>query len=174
MNKKLNWKKYLDLHCIILLSVLLVGMNFVCLGFAENGLDAPLSYDGGDTLWEGVNIKTIAEHGWLWENSRLGAPYTQFSHDFQASFLRNFENVCTFVITRFIKDPFSAFNVQFLLAIVLCGITSFIVLRQLKVSRLFSLAGAILYATSPYIYNRAMAHFVIGACYFVPQRKKRN
>ena len=157
-----------DVLCIILLSVLLIGMNFVCLGFAQNGLDAPLSYAGGDDFSQGVNIKSIAEHGWLWENTRLGAPYTQFFHDFQASFLMNFENVCTFIITRFTKDPFIAFNIQFLLAIVLCGIISFIVLRQLKVSRLLALAGAILYATSPYIYNRAMGHFILGACYFVP------
>lgn len=157
-----------DVLCIILLSVLLIGMNFVCLGFAQNGLDAPLSYAGVDDFSEGVNIKSIAEHGWLWENTRLGAPYTQFFHDFQASFLMNFENVCTFIITRFIKDPFAAFNIQFLLAIVLCGIISFIVLRQLKISRLLALAGAILYATSPYIYNRAMGHFILGACYFIP------
>lgn len=157
-----------DVLCIILLSVLLIGMNFICLGFAQNGLDAPLSYDTGDDLSEGVNIKSIAEHGWLWENTRLGAPYTQFFHDFQASFLMNFENACTFAITRFTKDPFIAFNIQFLLAIVFCGATSFIVLRQLKVSRLLALAGAILYATSPYIYNRLMGHFILGACYFVP------
>lgn len=168
MRMKVNSSHRQDVLCIIFLSVLLIGMNFVCLGFAQNGLDAPLSYDTGDDLSEGVNIKSIAEHGWLWENTRLGAPYTQFFHDFQASFLMNFENVCTFIITRFAKDPFIAFNIQFLLAIVLCGIISFIVLRQLKVSRLLALAGAILYATSPYIYNRLMGHFILGACYFVP------
>ncbi len=157
-----------DLGCIIILSLLIVAMNYVCLGFAENGLAAPFSYGGGDDFWRAMDLKTLAEQNRVIGNVRLGAPYTATFYDFPGNLLIHFENACTFIITRFTKDPFTTYNLLLLLAFVLCGTSAFIVLRQLKAVRPLALAGALLYATSPYIYIRMQAHYCLGVSYFVP------
>ncbi len=142
--------------------------NYICLGFAVNGLSVPFSYAYGDDFTEAVLIRTIIENGWIGVNNHLGAPFYMTFYDFQAFFLMNFENFIVFIISRFIKDPFTIFNIQYLFTFALCSVTAFIVLRCLKVKRVFSSIGALMFGMSPCIYMRAMGHYCLAACYFVP------
>ena len=153
---------------LIAICLFLFAVNFVCLGFASNGISSPLQYGGGDTEFEYYCIKGICDNGWFWGNDKIGAPYGTNMFDFPVVFILNFENLLTKIVTLFSKSPFIVFNILYLFTFVLCGITSFFVLRTIGVKRVFSAVGAIVFGMSPYIYNRGVAHFSLGACYFIP------
>ena len=157
-------------ECItIFIIVLFLGvLNYICLGFAKNGIDAPISYSGGDDFTQAMSIKTYIEKGWIGKNDLLGAPYDMTFYDFPTNFLMNVDNLNTFIFSRFTNNPFVVFNIQYIWTIMLCAIVAFIVLRCLKINRIFAILGSILYGMSPYIYSRGMGHFCLGACEFIP------
>ena len=160
--------KTIDYVLVFSISILLYLINYVCLGFASSGITVPFEYGGGDGITEAMSIKTISDFGWIGTNRLLGAPYEMTFYDFQTNFLMNFENLTAFIISRFVKDPYTVFNLQYLFTFALCGFTAFIVLRYLKIKRIFATIGALLYGMSPYIYSRGMGHYCLGACYFIP------
>lgn len=160
--------KTIDYVLVFSISMLLCLINYICLGFASSGINVPFSYGGGDDITQAVSIKTISDFGWIGTNRLIGAPYEMTFYDFQTFFLMNFENLTAFIISRFVKDPYTVFNLQYLFTFALCGFTAFIVLRYLKIKRIFATIGALLYGMSPYIYSRSMSHYCLGVCYFVP------
>lgn len=153
---------------VLFIVFMLTSVNFVCIGFAKNGINAPISYGGGDGFSEARIVKNIIQTGWNLSNNNIGAPYSASTFDFPSEFLMNVDFLGMKFFSLFSKDPYTVFNLQFLYTFSLCGIISFIVLRLIGVELVFSILGAILYGMSPYIYSRGMGHYCLGACYFVP------
>ena len=168
LGKSNSTKQTADLQFILLVAFFLLLINFVCLGFYKVGLDSPISYSGGDDFSQAAITKSVADFNWIHENRFIGAPYKSIFYDYPSFFLMNTENLIAFIISRFVKNPFKVFNLQYLFTIMLCGITSFMVLRYLSIKRLFAAVGALLYGMSPYIYSRGMGHYCLAACYFIP------
>lgn len=158
-----------NITVILFMALFLLLLNYFCLGFAQNGVDSPMAYYGGDDFTEAVRVKTIIENSWVVNNNnKIGMPFGGNAFDFPANLLMNTENFITFIISRFLKDPYIVFNVQYLFSILLCAIIAFYVLTQLSISLPFAIIGAIIYGMSPYIYSRGMEHFCLAACYYIP------
>ena len=169
-NKGLGLKHYIskDVFFIFVIIIFLLLVNYVCLGFYLNGLDAPCFYGGGDDFSLFRIVKTIIDEGWNVPNPYIGVPFCLNAYDFPAESLMNFELLCFRFFSMFSKSPFKVFNLQYLFTFSFCGVTAYLVFRYLGVCYFFSSIGGILYGMSPYIYLRGCGHYSLAACYFIP------
>lgn len=139
------------------------------LGFWQLGFEYPYGYSlGGDDYSILVQAKELAQQKWFWSTERLGAPFGQNMLDYPAVLLQNTEYLPIKFWSLWTKDPAVIVNIQFLLTFCLCSVTAYLVLRKMSVTPLFSVCGALLFAFSPYIYGRGLAHYCLAACYFIP------
>lgn len=166
VNKEYKYLPEIVSAGIIFCTIFLVVYCF--LGFNKAGIGAPWSYHGGDDFTHYTFVKTAVEGGWIWANGKLGAPYGSCYFDQANMLLMNTEFLVAKVLGIFIKDIVTLVNVQYLLTFCLCGISSFFVLRELNIRRIYAILGGIFFGLSPYIFERAIAHYCLGACYFVP------
>src|SRR6185295_19957262 len=84
-------------------------------------LHVPLHYNG-DALIHTMFIKTIVDHGWYWQNPRLGAPGGLEMYDVPA--VDNSAAVVLALIGLFAKDPFLILNIFYLLTFPLVTISA--------------------------------------------------
>ncbi|MBQ7535763.1 MAG: hypothetical protein IJT43_09125 [Stomatobaculum sp.] len=138
------------------------------LGFMQAGFQYPYAYNGGDDYSLLSQTKQLIQERWLWSTDRLGAPYGQNLLDYPSVLLQNTEYLSIKFWSLWIKDPVVIVNIQLLLTFVFCSITAYYVLRKLGTGRFLSVCGSLLFAFAPYIYGRAVTHYCLTACYFVP------
>ena len=165
--KKVKWGKS-DYIYMVLLAIAVMTVQYIFLGFAENGMDSPFGYAGGDDLTTVVKIRAIGENGWFWPNENLGAPFGYTAFDHAGSNLQMVDNLLSKLLYAFLQDPVVTLNVQYLLTFALCGVTAFGVLRALGIGQAMSACGAIVFGLSPYITMRGVGHLCLGEAYFVP------
>jgi phosphoglycerol transferase len=125
----------------------------------------PLHYNG-DALIHTMFIQTIVDHGWYWQNPRLGAPGGLEMYDVPA--VDNSAAVILALIGFFTKDPFLILNIFYLLTFPLVTISALYVFRQLNLSYATSLFGSLVYTFSPYHFMRGESHLFLSAYYFIP------
>jgi phosphoglycerol transferase len=128
-------------------------------------LHVPLHYNG-DALIHTMFIKTIVDHGWYWQNPRLGAPGGLEMYDVPA--VDNSAAVVLALIGLFAKDPFLILNIFYLLTFPLVTISALYVFRQLNLSYATSLFGSLAYTFLPYHFMRGESHLFLAAYYFIP------
>lgn len=150
------------------LSAIVFVIAYVSLGFAKYGISIPFAYGGGDDFSGIVNTKLIGETGWFWYNDKIGAPFGANAFDFSANMLLNFDMLVIKIISVFVKDPISVNNLRYILIFPMCTVSAFYVLRTLKINRVFSSFGSVIFSLTPYIFYRNVAHFSLSTCYFVP------
>lgn len=161
-------KKHADAFLGTGIAVVLFLAVFIFQGFAEYGLSVPFYYHGGDDISSIVTAKLIEESGWFWFNDRIGAPFGATSFDFTANMLQNVEILIAKLISLFVNDPVAATNLRHILIFPMCGISAFYVLRTLKVGRVISTFGSMMYALTPFIFYRGIVHYPLATAYFIP------
>jgi phosphoglycerol transferase len=145
-----------------LLSLLIV---FLLLKLYRADFKVPLHYNG-DALLHSMFIKGMIEHGWYWQNPRLGAPGDLKMYDFPA--VDNSAAVVLKFLSLFSSHPIVVLNLFYLLTFPLIAISSLYVLRQFNISFGPALFGSLLYTFLPYHFMRDESHLFLSAYYFIP------
>ena len=129
-------------------------------------LDVPfeISWDSltGQTL-----VKGVLDNGWHWTNDYIGAPYGTQLYDFPQGD-SNLHFLVIKVLGVFSGDHVVVFNVFWLLGFPLCGLTAWLVLRDLGLPGIPAVTCAVLFAILPYHFWRGEAHVLLAAYYVVP------
>jgi hypothetical protein len=120
----------------------------------------------GDTMFYGLLIKGIGEHGWYLNNTNIGMPYGAQLHDFPIP--DTFNLLLMKLGTWFTDDHALILNLFFILTFPLVTITSFYVFRQFNLSFFPALLGSMLYTFTPYHLSRGESHLMYSAYYVVP------
>ncbi len=137
-------------------------------GITLGNLSLPFVYMGWDDFETYVDVTNIRDTGWLWHSARLGAPFGAEFHDFPVIFLHNFDELLFKAVLVFVPDVFETVNVVFLLTPVLSCWTSYFVLRELGVSRLAGMGGALTFAFLPFYFLRNEFHMMLTLFSFAP------
>ncbi len=161
---KLNY----DVALCAVLSIVALIIAAVSLGFAKYGVKIPFAYGGGDDFTGIASTKLIGETGWFWYNDKIGAPFGSNAFDFSANMLMNFDMLVIRVLFLFVKDAVTVNNIRYLLVFPMCAVSAFYALRSMRINRVLSSFGAVIFSLTPYIFYRNVTHFSLSACYFVP------
>ena len=157
-----------DFVILIFLSVSVWFVAASSLGFLSAGFGSIYSYAGNDDMATISQVKELLQENWVWSTNRLGAPYGHEALAYPSICLQILEFLMFKFWGIFTKNVPTVINLQFVFTFVLCAIIAYLVLRKMKVGYFLSTGGAVLYAFSPYIYGRNIAHYCLAACYFVP------
>jgi hypothetical protein len=133
----------------------------------RGSLHVPYIYVGDANFYHSV-LKGILEHGWFWHNPSLGAPNEQQLFDFP-NVSGDLINVFAWkFLGLFTSDPAVVLNLFFLLTFPAVGLTSYLVLRRLGLSRAASIACSVLFTVLPYHFTRGEGHLLLAAYFAVP------
>ena len=157
-----------DLGIGIILAIGMIFLSCLILGYFVEGIDAPYQYNAGDDYSIINQIKQLTQESWLWTTDRLGAPYGQQVFDYASFFLQIPEYLFIKILTLFSSDVPVIENLLYLFTFVFCSLSAYIVLRKMSIHYFFAVCGSILYAYTPYIFERRLSHYCLTACYFVP------
>jgi phosphoglycerol transferase len=131
------------------------------------GLTPNLSYPysmGGDTSFMNWGIQRLIE-GWIFDNSRSGYPFGSNFRDYPGSDIGNF--LLLKILGMLFGSHYAATNLFFLLSFPCVTIVTFAVLRSLKLNKLSSITGALLFAFAPFHFLR-MGHLTYCLYFVVP------
>ena len=111
----------------------------------------PYTYagDGISYMW---NIKRVIEETWFFTNSNTGYPFGSNHLDYPTSDTGNY--VILKIIGTVFQSPVAALNLYFLLGFSFVFVATYIVLRTLGASLIFSIAGSVLYAFTSFHFGR--------------------
>ena len=122
----------------------------------------------GDTYLGLSAIKGMLENGWFLVNPALGAPAGQNLVDFSGF---NGDHLYWFVLRFlgfFISDPVLLLNTFFVLGFAMIGGVAYVVLRDLGVRRITSLALSAFYANLAFHFHHGEGHLVLSNYFAVP------
>lgn len=166
--KKFALKMYKDVVAVVLMLALMSVIVYVLMDMKNFDLAYPMSYDGGDGMSYLANAVMLTEGSTVVETDRLGAPYGYTGYDFYASSFHGFDNMLLKILVGITNQPALAVNLLFLLLFPMISLSSYFVLRQMRVKQWVAVGGALTYAFMPYLFMRGMNHFVLASYYFVP------
>jgi phosphoglycerol transferase len=131
-------------------------------------LHLPMAPSGSDSNFVIAIVKGMLEHGWIFSNPDIGAPFgTQF-YDYPVG-LGEVLHIAVMRMFGFVSDdPVAIVNVFYVLTYPLVAASAFAVLRALRFPRGISLVCAVLYALLPYHFLRGEVHLTLSAYYGVP------
>lgn len=162
-----NTLKWYDLLIALGVGGLAAIIMYIFIGYMHSGLGSAATL-WGDNMSQTMMIKTIRDTGWYFENDMIGAPYGAEFYNIPTYCTMNFESLIVWLILLFVPDVFAAYNIQVLFCFFLAGITAYLVLRALRINRLWSIVGGLAFGMAPYIQGRMMGHLCLAAAYFVP------
>jgi len=148
-------------------SLLSIVLLVFFLDLNRGSINIPYAY-WGDALVYSSWIKSIVENGWWFENIRLGAPFGQVLHDFPYPATATLQLLVIKLIGFFITDHWVVHNIYYVLTFPLTALTSFIVLRVLRLSAASSISGSLIFTFLPYHFFRGMHHLFSSGYYIVP------
>lgn len=122
----------------------------------------------GDTYLGLSAIKGMLENGWFLVNPALGAPDGQNLVDFSGF---NGDHLYWFVLRflgLFISDPVLLLNTFFVLGFAMISGVAYVVLRDLGVRRMTSLALSAFYANLAFHFHHGEGHLVLSNYFAVP------
>ena len=141
--------------------------GFLVLRPWRGSLHVPYAYLGDANFYHSV-LKGILEHGWFWHNPSLGAPGTQQLFDFPNVSGDLLDVFVWKFLGLFTSDSAVVLNLFFLLTFPAVGLSAYLVLRRLGLSRAASIACSVLFTVMPYHFTRGEDHLLLGAYYAVP------
>lgn len=141
------------------------GFLFLVLKLWEADLKIPFGYDG-DFLSASSVIKSILDHGWYIINPSLGAPFHLNMNDYPLGG-DNFNFLIIKMLSLYSHDYAIVTNLFFLLSFYFAYISSYWVMRLLKIHFILSIFGSILFAFMPYHFFRANGGHLFLAFYFM-------
>ncbi len=133
----------------------------------RGALDVPYAYLGDANLYQ-TYIKDVLDHGWYWHNPNLGAPAGQQLFDYPGVAGDTLNVLLMKFVGLFCSDAPVVMNLFFLAGFFLVGLTAYLVLRRLTLSRPTAIVCSALYALLPYHFLRAEYHLFLAAYYAVP------
>jgi phosphoglycerol transferase len=132
----------------------------------EGGLRIPFTYDG-DALSVGALVQTTIDKGWIYETSRLGAPFAADARDYALG--GDNLNWLVFRILAFGSQDWALVtNLFFIATFPAAALSAFFALRWLGASRWTALPAAVLFAFMPYHFARGTAHLLLASYWVVP------
>ena len=135
-----------DILIGVILSIVTALLAVSSLGFLREGLDAPFVYSGADDFTIISQIKQLTEERWIWSTDRLGAPYSQQVYDHSSFFLQNTEFLIIKLYSLFTKNVSIIENILYLNTFIICGLSSYFVMRKMNLKQEFAFCGSVLYA----------------------------
>lgn len=123
-------------------------------------------YFNGDALAVASHFKTVIETGWYESQPLLGAPYGQHYNDYPTA--DNLHFFAALVLSVFSHDFGFVMNLYFLLGFPLAAMAAVWFLRLVGVSRILSVALAVVYALAPYHFVKGEGHLFLASYYVVP------
>lgn len=152
----------------VLLMVVVGVVLYLVLGLKEADIAKyPLFYSsGGDGMTGLVTAKAMLENGWIYKNPYLGAPFDGTNYDATTmELLLSLIEQCLIWITG---NWILAYNLFYLSAYFLIGITAFYALKKLNINEVIALPSAVIYAFAPYHQMRGTGHLYLGMYFMVP------
>lgn len=163
---KLELKKDL-LAGLLYLGLAILGIMLLFDTF-QIDLHVPVIYGGGDECTMLADTKAIIEQGWCLTIDRMGAPGQAEYYDYPTSTLHNTDLVILKFFSLFTHETGLILNLTYFTLICLAGLNLFIALRILKVRRSLSIMAGLLFAFSPYMDFRSIAHLVLSNYMVLP------
>ncbi|GFH91372.1 hypothetical protein IMSAGC002_02628 [Lachnospiraceae bacterium] len=135
---------------------------FIVFRIWERDIYVPISYQN-DGLGAVATIKGVIEGNWIWDRPYWSAPYGE------TTYLVDYilPAIIVKVITLFSKNAALVDNIFWLLTYLLTMITTYGLLRNLKVRYSLAIFGSVIYNFLPYHYFR-IEHFWLCGCYVIP------
>ncbi len=130
-------------------------------------LRIPFDYDG-DALLFSYLVKSLCDHGWIWNNPTVGAPSGFHLQDYAVSAHDTGHLAVIKLMSLFTGDWALLFNLYFLLGFPLIALASLAVLRHFRVSFFPALACSVLYAFLPSRLLVAEGHLFLDVFFQVP------
>ncbi|MGA7390429.1 MAG: hypothetical protein WBW99_21225, partial [Pseudolabrys sp.] len=135
-----------------LLSLLL---TFLGMRLWQRDLAVPFVY-WGDALYHSVLVKALAEGTWHYHIARLGAPFGLDAVDYPVGCTLDFAVIK--ILTAIVHNPFLSINLYWLLSITMAGAFAALFFRSLRISHLASASFGTLFAVTPFVFYRNIAH----------------
>lgn len=120
-----------------------------------------------DTKFYLMLIKRIIDHGWVFTNHDLGAPFGQQLFDYPQG-ADNLNLFLIWLIADISPHPGVVINAFFLLTFPLDAAAAYLVMRQVGISAMPSAVCAVLFALLPYHFFRSDSHLFLSAYYSLP------
>lgn len=113
-----------------------------------------------------AHFQTVLNTGWYEFAPQLGAPIGQTYHDFPQA--DNLHMMFALVMRLFTHSAAVAVNVWYLLGLPLAAVTAVWMFRRIGVGKLMSLVLSILYAITPFHWEKGENHLFLAAYFPVP------
>ena len=120
----------------------------------------------GDAVAVQAHAKTVLETGWYETQPALGAPAGQQYHDFPTA--ENLHMLAFRALGWVLDDSGTVMNAYFVLGFPLAAVTGLWFLRRCGVSALGALVLAVLFAVSPYHFERSEGHLFLASYWTMP------
>ncbi|WP_157970591.1 hypothetical protein [Nakamurella deserti] len=151
---------------LYLLSVVLTCIATVhAMGLLSADLRAPFVYSNDATAVL-AHFQTVINTGWYEFTPQLGAPIGQTYHDFPQA--DNLHMMLALVMSLFTDNAALAVNVWYLLGFPLAAVASVWLFRRIGVGKLLSLVLSVLYAITPFHWEKGENHLFLAAYFPVP------
>ncbi|WJH27538.1 hypothetical protein N6H13_20060 [Paenibacillus sp. CC-CFT742] len=153
---------------ILLLLVGITILSFVLifqLKLWNANLSVPFGYNG-DFLSASTFVKTVIDYGWYIFNPSLGAPFYLNMNDYPLGG-DNFNFLLIKIIALFSNDYAIVTNIFYLVSFYLAFISSYLVIRNQKISYFICVMVSILFSLMPYHFIRLNGGHIFLAFYFM-------
>lgn len=121
---------------------------------------------GADSILQATFIKTIIESGWIYSNTRLGAPFGANFLDFPGADGLMLLQIKLFTLVS--SDPTTVLNLFYAFSFVLIFSCAFWVFRKFDIDPILSTAAALIYTCTPYHFLRGTNHLYLSNYFIVP------
>jgi len=147
------------------LAAIVASLLLLVLQAPVSRLDVPYGFEG-DGVDKLVQIRNVAETGWLFRNDRLGYPYGYDRLDFPRFDSLNYAIMGP--IAAVTGEAGLAMNLYFITGFFLIALAGFYSFRRLGLRSDAAFLCALLYSFLPYHVYRGVGHLTNGAYYLVP------
>ncbi len=156
-----------DLALALTSSLLATLLACVVLEIWRAHLNVPFVYS-----WDGNHyamfVKSTLDHGWIYRNPDLGAPFGQQLYDWPIASADTLQVLLIKLLGVVSSDSATVMNVYFLLTFPLAAATSYVVFRRLDCSPAASVVCSVLFALLPYHFVRGENHLFFSGYFAVP------
>ena len=130
-------------------------LTFLVMRLWRFDLNVPVVY-WGDALYVNVLVKAFTEGTWNYHIARLGAPFGLDAVDFPYGCTLDLAVIK--ILTAITRNPFLSVNLYWLLTIAMAGAFAALFLRSLQIRHFASASFATLFAITPNVFFRNIAH----------------
>lgn len=147
----------------LLVITFVTALEFVYFGFIIWDFHIPITYEGGDAFSSIASMKMRMLH----DGYRLGWPLYEDVTEYSPIF-NGIYRVASSIIVLFFDDFFLAQNIFLFLIPLVNVIVCYYIFCELKIKKIFSFMGALLFGFCPYVQIRLFLHQDLAAIECIP------